>query len=393
MSQKLLKINLLLTAAIILSIAGFGCSSTTPSAQNSPSSQTPTAQNSPATQTTSAQNSPSDPIPSTTAASPNLTPNPTAQATPAATPGSAEDYFKQGLESAQKGDLSSAETAWRKSIELDPKNAKVHSNLGLLFQNQGKQEEATKEFEEAIRLAPKDPENYIKLAVILGQQKKLDESIAKSKEALRVKSDYAPAHVTMALALSGQGKQEEAVTSLKTAVDLFKKQGQTDQAIQLQSQLALALAQQKKTDEAIAQLQDVIKTKPDFAPGYAILGSVYADGGKPAEAVSNFNTAKDLFQKQNRIPQLTETTINLGAVLAQQNKLDESVTQLQEAIKLQPESAKGHYILAQVLAKQGKKEQAIASLTKLKEILTKQNQTAEAEKVDQAIKQLSGQKQ
>jgi tetratricopeptide (TPR) repeat protein len=80
-------------------------------------------------------------------------------------------------------------------------------------------------------------------------------------------------------------------------------------------------------------------------------------------------------------------------LLGQQQKLDESIAESKEAIRLKPDSAKAHYVLALALSTQGKKQEAIQNLTKTQELLKTQGKTEEADKIAQVIKQLGEQKQ
>ena len=52
----------------------------------------------------------------------------------------------------KKGILDGAAACYRKAIEIDPKFAAVHNDLGLVLRDQGKPDEAVAEFREAVRL-------------------------------------------------------------------------------------------------------------------------------------------------------------------------------------------------------------------------------------------------
>jgi len=471
MSQKQLSVNLLLAIVLSFGFTGFGCSSSPSNSANTKPTQQPgtvgsTSVNTSTNTTPSTENSPptvqTNPIGSTPL--PNLENTPkTSSASPAPAPGSAGDYYQRGIASAKQGDLKGAEESWRKSIQLDPKNPEVHTNLGVLLQRQGKLDDAINEYKEALRLKSDDADIQMKLAVALGQQGKFEESIAQSKEAIRIKPDFAPAHVILAAGFSqqgkpdeaieslkkardlfktqnqtdalvgtqiqlasllgkqrkfdeasseakevirlkpdfapahvllaeisvAQGKPEEAVTSLKKAKDLFKAKGQTDQLVGVQMQLAALLGQQKKFTEASIQAQEIVRLKPDFAPGYLLLAQVAQQQGNPEGTVTNLKKARDLFKSQGETDQQIETQLKLAFALGQQKKIDEAITQSREVITLKPDLAPAHYVLALGLAEKGKKNEAVTSLQKAKELFTTQGKTEEAARIDQIIQQLS----
>lgn len=109
---------------------------------------------------------------------------------------SANDYFQKGVELVKKQDLAGAEAAFRKAIEINPNFAEAYANLGSVLANQDKLEEAISNFENAVRLKP----NIAVLHYLLGR------------------------------ALYEQNRPQEAAEPLKKARDLFKQQGQNQEA-------------------------------------------------------------------------------------------------------------------------------------------------------------------
>jgi len=408
MSEKHNSIYLLLISVLCFGFAGFGCSSSPSNSTNVATTQqpttttaatpvpstviVPTAENTPSIVQVSPGTTTVQVSPGTSTGSANLEtipgisesnnilsqpgivgqPSPTV-ATPA--PGSAADFYQKGIASVQQGDLKSAEEFWRKSIQLDPKNSEVHSNLGVLLQRQGKLDEATSQYREALRLKSDDVETVMKLAVALGQQKKIDESIAQSQTAVRLKPDLAPAHIVLAAGLSEQGKMDEAIASLKKAQGLWKKQGQTEQAAGVQVQLASLLGRQGKFDEASTQIKEAIALKSDFAPAHILRSEIALRQNKPEEAVTSLQKARDLFRKQKQDDQLAATQMQLAMVFGQQKKYTEANTQAREVLKLKPDFAPAHLILAEVATQQGNNSVAIANLRKARELFKAKGQT------------------
>ncbi|MGD1809200.1 tetratricopeptide repeat protein [Dapis sp. BLCC M126] len=108
----------------------------------------------------------------------------------------AKAEFERGVKLYKEGDLKSAETAFRKAIELDSEFAEAYANLGSLLANQNNLPEAISQFENAVRLRPE-------LAVL---------------------------HYQLGVALYLENKRPEAVVSLTKARDLLKEQGKTEEA-------------------------------------------------------------------------------------------------------------------------------------------------------------------
>jgi cytochrome c-type biogenesis protein CcmH/NrfG len=116
---------------------------------------------------------------------------------------SAEEVFQQGLNFSAQKNMTAAEAAFRRVIQINPNFAEAYANLGSILANQNKLAEALPNFDNAIRIKPNVPEfHYMKGQVL-----------------------YA------------QNKFSDAVESVKRAQDLFRKQGKTQEANTLEQVL------------------------------------------------------------------------------------------------------------------------------------------------------------
>jgi tetratricopeptide (TPR) repeat protein len=80
------------------------------------------------------------------------------------------------VDTQNAGDLVAAEAAYRKTLELDPKTAQAHYQLGLIEVNKGQNDAALAHFEKFLELAPTDPQAEAAKGVIEAlKQKKSQE--------------------------------------------------------------------------------------------------------------------------------------------------------------------------------------------------------------------------
>jgi Tfp pilus assembly protein PilF len=114
------------------------------------------------------------------------------------------------------------------------------------------------------------------------------------------------------------------------------------------------LKKRGKLEEALAELREAIRLKPDFAEARYELGNSLRDQGKLEQAVAEYREAIRL------TPDLAEAHGNLGNVLADQGELEHAVAEHREAIRLKPNHAGFHSNLGGTLRAQGKLEEAIA---------------------------------
>ena len=276
-----------------------------------------------------------------------------------------------------------AELAYRRAIELDPKNAKAHNHLGVALRHQGKQDEAIVAYLAAIELDSKYADVHFNFGVALSDQGKRDEAIAEYLVAIDLDPKLAPVHLNLGVILFDQGRQDEAIAEFRTAINLdpkyaiahynlgvtLRRQGKQDEAIaeyrtaikldpkyvDAHNNLGRALVDQRKLDEAIAEFQTAIELDPKRADAHNNLGGALADQGKQDEAIAKFRAAIELDPKAARVH------YNLGLTLSDQGKQDEAIAEFQTAIELNPKYVNAHDGLGIVLARQGKYAEASAA--------------------------------
>jgi protein O-mannosyl-transferase len=117
--------------------------------------------------------------------------------------------------------------------------------------------------------------------------------------------------------------------------------------------LANALADQGRLDEATVEVREVLRINPRDAEGYYNLGNFLARQGKLGEAVDRFHEALQIR------PDHAEAHYDLGNALARRGELDVAVVHFRQALFFAPQDARAHYNLGQIFVRKGKLEEAI----------------------------------
>ncbi|MGD0651499.1 MAG: tetratricopeptide repeat protein [Verrucomicrobiia bacterium] len=156
------------------------------------------------------------------------------------------------------------------------------------------------------------------------------------------------AHNNLGLALVNQGRFAEAIAEYTVALRI-----DPDDA-EVHNNLGFVLAGLGKTAEAIAEYQTALRIQPNLAPAHNNLGLVLAGQGKTAEAIAEYQAALRIK------PDLAPTHNNLGITLAHQGKLEEAVAEYRAALQIKPDYVEAHCNLASILAAQGKLTEAVA---------------------------------
>ncbi len=127
----------------------------------------------------------------------------------------------------------------------------------------------------------------------------------------------------------------------------------TDENQVAHNNLALALAERGRTEEAAAHWREAIRIDPAGAKARVNLGGLLADQGRLEEASALLERAAEID------PRSSDARCNLGIVRSRQGRPREAVEALEAALRLDPASARAHNRLGIVLAEAGRIDEAL----------------------------------
>ena len=154
----------------------------------------------------------------------------------------------------------------------------------------------------------------------------------------------------LAVALQEEGRLDEATAHYQRAIEL-----QPDYA-PAYNNMGTAFKANGDVDRAVATYERALRVQPDYPDAHYNLANALLENNRPDEAASHFATAL------REIPGSVDVQNNLGVALASEGKLDEAAVQFEQALKLDPSSAKAHRNLGNVLLAQGHVDQAVEHL-------------------------------
>lgn len=192
------------------------------------------------------------------------------------------------------------------TLQVNPRSALAHNNLGWSFSQQGQLEKAVWHYNQALQLRPTMLEAGYNLGDALAAQGKLDEAIAYYTWVLNFKPAWAEVHNNLGTALMERGNVEAA----------------------------------------IAHYTQAMRAKPDWALPYNNMGDAMARQGKIEAAMKWFEQAMQLK------PDLPEAPYNLAGLLRKQGRIAEAVRAYREAIRRRPNWPQAANNLAWLLTQQ-----------------------------------------
>ena len=249
-------------------------------------------------------------------------------------------YLRAADEFLKADDFAGAERQCRKALELNPKNATVHSTLGVALARQEKLDEAIRHFTEAVRLNPSDIDAHYSLGQAMARQGKSDEAIRHFSAVLRLKPDHAKARGYLGSIMFAGGMLKEAALHLSEAVRLDPNYADAHYNI------SQVMFRQGKFDAAIGHLSQVIRLKPDDAQAHYKLALTLAQQGQTDQAITHYSKAVSLKPDADTSPLLHHL---LATHYAEARRFPEAVLSEEKALKLA--RAAGYQKLAQQIVK------------------------------------------
>ena len=177
-------------------------------------------------------------------------------------------------------DVTSAETEFRRAIELNPGYATAHHWYAWHLSVRGRNREAIAEMRKAQTLDPLSliiNADFAELLVIAGST---EEAIEQSRKTIELNADFPLAHNQLGVAYLASGRRAEAVGELQRAVQL------SGGSPTCTANLARAFADSGRTEEARHLLGDLKKRSQSGYSNATEIATVYAALGDHAEAMN-----------------------------------------------------------------------------------------------------------
>ncbi len=237
------------------------------------------------------------------------------------------NYVRAGDEYRKQGDFAGAVPLYRKALEINPNNGRVHANWGLCLLQQGKLEEAKARFERAIELQPDLAVAHCNLGIVFRGQNKVPEAAEAYREALRLDPDFAMAHLYLGTLLVDLGQLQQAESHLAEAVRLDP----SDPFAQFN--LAMALRRGQKPGQAAARLNDALEQEPGFVPALVSLALIRATSND--DTIRNGREAIELATKACELTrhQHPEALHALAAAYAEVGRFPDAVSTAEAAVR------------------------------------------------------------
>jgi tetratricopeptide (TPR) repeat protein len=136
----------------------------------------------------------------------------------------AAGWFELGLE-LEAYSPEEARQAYRQALELNPRMADAHVNLGRLHHAAGDYGQAEAHYRVAAELSPADPVPRFNMGVLFQDIGRRGDAMRAYQKTLDLDSDFADAHYNLGLIYDAMGRRTETITHLRRARTLYTRRG------------------------------------------------------------------------------------------------------------------------------------------------------------------------
>ncbi len=170
--------------------------------------------------------------------------------------------FEKGVDADHQGKTDEAIQHYEKALSYSPDFYPAHNNLGSAYLARQNFEAAQTQFESALKANQNDAQGHFNLANVLLSTQRYPAAEREIEEGLQRQPDSALGHFLQGQVYSRTGRPELAEKSLQNARQLDPMMSQ------VYLQLVNLYLQQKRTSDAISQLEAYLKAFPNtpFSP-------------------------------------------------------------------------------------------------------------------------------
>ena len=245
-------------------------------------------------------------------------------------------YLESGLSYVDKKQYDAAVIQFKKALQVDPKFAEAHYQLGLAYLRQGNDEAHVRqgylELNQAAKLDPKNIKARLEIGNLMWAGRGYKQAEDQARQVLQIDPNSAEAYAL----------------------------------------LGTSLFAEKEPNEALEAYSKVIELKPNDAGGYLNRGVLYASMKKDAEAEADFRKAITLNPKN------LEGYANLSRFYQYKQDLPKAEQVLQEGIKNNPDAPANYLRLAALLLQEKRVADAETVVQNLRNQLPKNADVAGA---------------
>ena len=263
-------------------------------------------------------------------------PNSSGQAEPAA-----DRLVKLAEALRDRGDLQSAERAYREAIEVD-ENVAAWTGLGQNYGRLGKIDDARVAFERAVDVDPTAAAPHYELGNLLARRQMFDQAVPHYERAVALAPEHLNAHINLAGLHTRQTDYGPAQEVLRRAIRSLP------QVADLHYRLGRIYFLQARHAEALATLEETLRLEPGILEAYDVIAQIHMLDGQAAAARDVVATGLQIDSTDAAL------RTRMGALQFSEGHEELSLVDLKRAIRDDPDNAEAYYLLGRTCIELGR---------------------------------------
>lgn len=236
----------------------------------------------------------------------------------------------------QSGRVEEAAAACERALEAAPRSVDAVHLLGLVRKHQHRWEEAEQLLRRSADLAPRRADVQANLANLLSTLGRTEQAEFVYRAALDIDPAFRAARLGLARLLVRAGRPEAALPELNALLSADRED------VEALALLASALKAQERLTEAETIYREVLRLAPDNRVARHNLGAVLADQHRPGEALTEYRAAADAGLDS------PELATNMARASLALDRRDEAIALLEQTIERFPAAVDPHALLTKL---------------------------------------------
>jgi putative PEP-CTERM system TPR-repeat lipoprotein len=258
-------------------------------------------------------------------------------------------YKLRGAALFREKDFDGATVSLQKAVSVEP-DAPSYYLLGLCHYYKGEPEQALSQLYRALDIAPSHVQARTVISLILLKQKRVEDAIAEARKAIEADGESALAHNVLGSAYIARGDYDEGLEELNKAMEIDPT------LVDVHIKKGLFKFGRGEVKEAESELRSALSADPDALSSRVILASLYKRNRDYAKALKTLQEGLGGAKTDAVLHNI------MADVLLKQGKAEEAAGHLKKAIAADPDYASSYLNLASIYFFQGRKEEAVAEL-------------------------------
>ncbi|WP_206956866.1 tetratricopeptide repeat protein [Trinickia acidisoli] len=252
-----------------------------------------------------------------------------------------DTLLREAVELQQNGALAEAETVYREILALRPRHFDALQLLGALSLQSRRYEEGIALLERALEIDPRQAAVHSNLSFALNAIGRHDRALAEANRAIALKNGFVDALNNRGVALAGLDRPEEALAGFEKAL------AAKPEFPEAWSNRSCALRDLGLADAAVASCDRAIALRPGYAEAWSNRANALSDLNRPLDAQASYERALAASS------QFADAWNNLGLTFVDMNRHADALACYERALALEPESAETHWNRALCLLQMG----------------------------------------